>query len=473
MILITLQYMLLRRDAGVYKTGISAIYIILIIVLGMFLGIIMLQNEKHRYEVYSLIITVYSILALSLNSVMVARTLTDNDITMCNIAMGARDKDNGEPFIRMKNLSVALTHNYPLVMGINAASNYLAVDSYHQLSGFTKIGYAKVGDRMSDYGGTLFTDALLGIDEVISCEAVNEKLYKYENTYKNYSVYKNIYQYDLGILIKNKNKLPDNAVDMVVDPFTYQNILAKQLLGEEILKTGMASGNEINVTINDESVLYIYSEQADGFESVTVHNVCTGDEHIYELSKSGWMNGILELGVYKDAVIQIQVQSRKDAGKISYALLPLKHFRETVPVYCDNYKMTVCGNSLNISLTGADSGDCLYIPAYHDNGWRAKVDGQRVQIEEFADYFMAIPLREGINEIKLSFTPTGFWLGVIVSLFGVLFLVITWKFPIAGKRERLNNGILFLDRVLFAILMLLFYVIPVLFLIKRIFQVIL
>ena len=470
LILNTLQYLLLRSDAeDRYKDKIPAVFIIAIILIGVALGLGLLRNGRGRYENYVLITTVYSIMALSLNSIIVPGTVDSSYIAMSNEAAADRGYENGDPFMRMKCLGGKLSHNYPLVMGVNSASDYLAVDGRKQLDGLRNLGYAKVGDRMSSYGGTLFTDALLGVNEAISCESVNDTLYQYERTYKNYSVYHSIYQYGQGILIKGENKPALDTAGADEDPFTYQNRLAKCLLGKELFTTETLSGREVNVRIDEESVLYLYSDQVSSFDSVVVRDVQNRDEYVYELSEPEWNIGILELGTYKDTDVNVRVHTKENIDKISYALLPLQHFKEMEPEYCDNYNVVNRGNSLHISLKGAKNGDGLFLPIYHDNGWKARVNGRIVSIEEFADYFITVPLQDGTNEITLFFVPEGLKLGVIVSLIGVLILAITWKFPITYEWGKIGRTILFLDRVVFVVLMMVFYVIPILFMVKKVF----
>ena len=57
-----------------------------------------------------------------------------------------------------------------------------------------------------------------------------------------------------------------------------------------------------------------------------------------------------------------------------------------------------------------------YIP--YDEGWRAYVDGEEVDVEETGDGFLAIWPDAGQHEIVLRFVPQGFKLGLLISICG-------------------------------------------------------
>ncbi len=467
--LMTGQYLLLKSDAdSVYKDGVSAFSIILLVVFSVIFGMGMLRVGRHRYDILAVIVAAYSVITLALNIVITVGSVDDSYVTMGNEA--AADYDGSDdPLIRMKSLDALLCHNYPLIVTCCSASNYLVANSQRQEERLWEMGYAQTGYRMSDYGGTLFTDALLGVDEVISGKAVDETLYGYEKTYGDYSIYKNLYRYGEGIRVKGK--LPGKAAEGE-SPFDYQNRLAESVLGDGALleiSEAQGGGEEISLTVDDQSVLYLYSEQAAQFERVTVRNMDTGEERVCESpALGGWMNGILELGTYENAALQIQVQANVPINRILCAVMPLQRFSENTPAYCDDYRITRQGNSLHISLAGAEQAEYLLVPLYHDPGWRAVVNGRAVPIGEFADYLIAVPLEQGVNEITLSFAPRGLVPGMIVSLLGVLLTAVGGKFHFREDRRWPERILLALDRALLVLLLLIFYVIPVLFLLIRV-----
>lgn len=71
------------------------------------------------------------------------------------------------------------------------------------------------------------------------------------------------------------------------NPFIYQNQI------------------EISVEVGEESVLYLYTEQGEALDTVTVINLNTGEKEIFKLPEWGWMNGISELGTWEDVSLKI------------------------------------------------------------------------------------------------------------------------------------------------------------------------
>lgn len=456
---------------SVYKGEISAVVIILIIGVSVIGSSGLFLIKKERYEKCVFLLIIFSIIALASNTIFVFGTKGNTYISMLGAAAENVDDNNSNPLIRIKSLDAGLSHNYPLVMCKSAVSNYLAINSFRQIGEIIRMGYAKVGHRLSDYGGTLFTDALLGTGEVIiRGEDTNESIYQYETSYGDYDIFRSLYRYEQGIKLHNFwSGIDDNEGN----PLIHQNQIAKEVLGQELLEVTTGQGNDINIDIKEESILYLYAEQEKAFKTITVTDLNSGNEKILELPESGWMNGILELGTWENTSLKIQIQSREEIGEVFCALLPMQNFITHEPDYCESYTVSRVGASLHISLQGAKEGEYLFLPLYHDSGWKCIVNDQQTRIEEFISYFILIPLQAGSNEIVLSFAPVGLLPGMILTLSGVLLLAINCKHPIKTEWETVNNVLLILDEAVFGIILLVFYIIPVFFLVRVLIQAVL
>ena len=360
---------------------------------------------------------------------------------------------------RIKSLDVELSHNYPMIMRRNAVSNYSGVNSAKQLDGVVNLGHARVGYRMSDYGGTLFSDALLGVREVISREDVNKNLYEYQVSYGDYDVYRSLYSYKQGIKVRPGNELNGN-------PFARQNQLARQVLGKELMDIIIAEGSEAEVEIDDKSVLYLYASEEELFEEVTVSDEKTGEIHRLIMPESGWMNGILELGTWENTKLTVRIKSKNPVQEFYCAVLPLKRFIENEPEYFDGYVENQHKAEWEAELKGASEGDYLFLPLYHDEGWKCVVNDRETDIGEIADVFMGIPLQEGDNRIKLSFLPPGLRMGILITILGVMVLPAALLLSVDEKWKEGSKILLVMDKIVFTVLLLIFYVIPVVFLVK-------
>lgn len=459
------QYNLLKGDmTDVYKKGVPAIAIILIVAVNIAGGI--LCRKEKIYEKLLLVIIILQ--SFTLTETMIIPTI-DRDNSFFSIGSEAAEQesaDNSNPIVRLKSLDVTLSHNYPFIIQKNASSCYLNVNSTKQMAGSRRLGYAKVGYRISDYGGTLFSDALLGMKEAISSVEVNKDLYEYQNTYGDYSIYKCLYGYGQGIRFKNAASVEDNY-DIEENPFLYQNRIAEELVGSELLDVTFSDGNEAALSIGEKSIVYLYADTEKSFETVKVTDTNTKEEYTLVLHESGWMNGILELGTWENAALTIQITAKEPVGEVSYAVLPLQRFIDNEPEYFENYMINRRYSTLSISLDEAKGSEYLFLPVYHDNGWKCSVNGQKTKIEDFAHFLMAIPLQEGKNEIKLSYVPVGLYSGMLLSVLGIILFIIFCKYPMQNEYERAGRVLWILNELLFAALMVLFYFMPIIFFVKE------
>ena len=188
-------------------------------------------------------------------------------------------------------------------------------------------------------------------------------------------------------------------------------------------------------------------------------------------SESGWIDGILELGVWENASLTIEISAEESVQQILCAVLPIQEFAEHPPVCVDHYMAEADDNSIKISLDNADAGKFLFLPVYHEPGWSCSVNGSKIEPEEVGDYFLTVPVEDGHNDIALTYTPPGRWTGLVLSVLGVLLTGIVAFSKniveaIGSERFRPAGRILFfLDEMLFGVLMAVFYLIPFLFLV--------
>ncbi|NLA81728.1 MAG: YfhO family protein, partial [Clostridiaceae bacterium] len=74
----------------------------------------------------------------------------------------------------------------------------------------------------------------------------------------------------------------------------------------------------------------------------------------------------------------------------------------------------------------ADKEGYLLISMPFDPGWKAYINGQEVEIRSLDQALMAIPVKEGHQELFLTFLPQGFNEGLLVSsaALGLLILIL-------------------------------------------------
>lgn len=113
-------------------------------------------------------------------------------------------------------------------------------------------------------------------------------------------------------------------------------------------------------------------------------------------------------------------------------------------------------------ISGTVEGEgVLFLPAASIAGWRAEADGREVEISELFGGFLGIALPEGVHQVRFSFQPPGFLLGVAFTAVGAL-LWLLGGFYEKTEKKQIGTQILYSLYVLIAAAaILLVYVLPI------------
>ena len=93
----------------------------------------------------------------------------------------------------------------------------------------------------------------------------------------------------------------------------------------------------------------------------------------------------------------------------------------------------VTDNSLKGSVN-LDEGQLLFTTIPYDEGWKAYVDGEKADVEEIGDGFLALWLSPGEHEVVLKFIPDGFVIGLLISITG--WIIFAGILIIKHKKQR-------------------------------------
>lgn len=447
------------------RNAISIPMIIIVVLLSACIGVSVLWVRGTEYGVLVLVSAVAISLSMMGNKITPITDMSDSGVLSYN---EIRDQEESSPVLnRTKMLSAFVSQNYPLYLQKSAIGNYNASEATAQIESMTDIGYAEIGYRMSDYGGTIFSDALLGIKEAIGTEADSE-LYTAKVQYGDNVIYLSKYTYEDGILIQQNW---DETVIGNENPFVWQKAMAESVLGTELLTLYETKTDTLDIRVDEESILYCYVPGALQPEvtinKIIVTDLDTGHQTEKVFHESGWENGIVSLGIYNGQNLQISFDKSEEVDTIFLAVLPLNKLEEYQPSYAGNFHYTAGGHSMNINLTDASEGDRLFLPIYHDRGWRCYVNDREIEIDTFLTGSMVIPLAEGDNDIRLVFYPKGLKEGILCSVLGIILFTILYGFSmIKWSRLQISNRFITNCTVgIWAIFMITYYIVPILFLI--------
>lgn len=93
--------------------------------------------------------------------------------------------------------------------------------------------------------------------------------------------------------------------------------------------------------------------------------------------------------------------------------------------------LRLSGDKIEIKTNSAKDGFLKIIEAY-DIGWHAKVDGIKAKVEKLEGFMMKINVPKGEHSVILEYKTPGALTGLLLSLFGILFLILVM---IYGKKR--------------------------------------
>ncbi|MDQ0428707.1 putative membrane protein YfhO [Planomicrobium stackebrandtii] len=223
-----------------------------------------------------------------------------------------------------------------------------------------------------------------------------------------------------GVVLKN----PETASPLPSEssPLPY-SIRTEQSDFEDgtLTVTGDSGGLDLlmNNTFSTEEDLYIsfhlVKESPDGLYPLTVNG--------YETSRKS------NLSVYKTFVDDLTI--RVPAEDLIRIRVPTGRYKLTeLEVYRENYQVLAAeaaetdhssnfrwsGSRLEASYENVENARFLVLPIPYEIGWRAKVNGETVEVLEANYAFIALPADSGNNHIELAYRPPYFYSSLAISI---------------------------------------------------------
>jgi uncharacterized membrane protein YfhO len=393
--------------------------------------------------------------------------------------------DSFELPYRIKDKDDRLYYNYPLILNYPSLSTWAHLTPQDQTLAYRYLGYNESGARLSDDGGTLFSDMLLGVKYVLSSEKLNE-----HNTV--YSVAKNRYEYKtdgdiisqyelvntlpfVQLLDKDTDISEINADDLVA---AQNEIYKKFFMGEDyegqlltklsITRTPVADNSVLHIKIPStslaqETALYLYVEntkdayifsRADWQENETKYTK-DPDAFIAEFGtplKNGFNDMGIEYNTTKDYYIYAPNTNSANIYAAGLRTADLGIVAQTAfarnPNLADEIKNTFENTAAGVKFKiTAGENQQAFIPMTYLNGMTAKINGKTVTVKKALTSFIALDLVDGENEIELIFMPDQYYWGLGITIFSVLTLI---AFVLLNKRFNFTNN-KFVQTVIFSI----------------------
>lgn len=359
--------------------------------------------------------------------------------------VGAALAKESDVFHKVKIADASLDSNYPLIADVSSYSNYLHLMTKEQIALSRAFGYSQIWTRISDTGGTLFSDALLGYSYVVHQKEARMTADLEAGAYEDYRetehfiVRKNPYVYGPGLRLDlDSYRKLDQTISSNV--FENQNKLSQALFGADFFDTWTetfadekASETLIyRIPVEEKGILYFYSKELSGAEiwvngnrlPIPSHADLHGTRYL-----SDYNNGILTLGCFAGEEVEVELhQTCYDTGipkQIQFAVLDLEAFMDSVQRGRGGEVSYELGKHSCRLKAFAQQEEFLLLPVNADGGWHCSINGKEEGIAPLYGNLMLIQLKQGENEILLSYTPRGLSKGAAVTFLALL-LSLAW-----------------------------------------------
>lgn len=402
---------------------------------------------------------------------------------------------NTDVFHKTKLADASLNNNYPLITKSCSFSNYTHLVSQEQIDFNKALGYSQNWTRISDTGGTLFSDALLGYQTTFHTTLAGKQgweyqsdiydLYQFIEQSSRFASYANNYNYSPGLTV-SQTALDAYHATTFKNPFELQNALANLFFDETmftITEYEVFDEENIYFDVTGNGIVYLFSDDLkDAIISINGLDVPVPD-FFYGITDntfpSFYHKGILGLGCYSDEAVEINIRHQDWAeniqqSHITVAIMDLDRFKKTTEEKTADCQYTVTSTGLNISVTATEP--CLlYLPLYIDQGWECKLNGKECSLQSLSNTYMMIPLNKGRNMVELTYQPIGMFTGITVSLLSLLIL-IGWcassrllpQCACIGKiYQCISVAAYFVFGFIFLFYMILVYIIPIIYTLIR------
>jgi len=381
------------------------------------------------------------------------------------------------PFQRIKNTDHSLRYNYPLVIGCSAVSNYVPTNTAEQVVLNRFLGYSQDWVKLSDNGGTAFSDALLQMNQLIKRENslqnwqvnhTDSSLYQVSNTIDGYTLYESINQYPELMWVSNES-VQTAAQNVADNPFYNLNELSRVFFNRDFYETWQEpldgiteKGLKYEIDITGRKGIYIFFKNTGSVEirvNKQVVQLPTYADEENTLYPTDYVHGVVCLGYYQDELVEVEIVPKGDAevtGLTYFGVEDLDAFIEsTKDVGGSNIESLKIGEKTVELKAKVEQDGYIYLPMYADTAWRCKVNGEQERIYRLENALCLVPVHKGDNIIKMHYFPVWQKQGIIITFIAtiLLFLYLFFEKKYTVTMEKISG---FLGAILYPILVIVF-----------------
>lgn len=383
--------------------------------------------------------------------------------------------DDNESFYRVNTSRKLFDVNLVGAMGYNSLGHYTSLTDEDYMFMMKQMGYSSYWMEVGPYGGTELTDALMNVKYRIVKKEVADSEPVFTN--ETYSIVRNDWYLPLGAV--TSADLSGSLLEPNTRAFDQQMIFEMLFNTDEKLITEynyihrnkiVDPPSPVNAYAfkreeNTEETYFDYVITVKG--SQTLYFDCFNDlsnaltEPINDSCKivvngatkvqnypTKDNNGLQNLGEFKDETVTVKVILKKDIDVRSFGIFGLDtELLSEKLAGLSTVNIKEDGSKLKGSIEASDGQKCILSVPCND-GLTVKINGKAVDTQHVFSDLISFELKDGNNDIEISFKPKGFMLGLIVSLIGiamtVFYAVKIKKYEPAKELTTIMNALLML-----------------------------
>lgn len=356
----------------------------------------------------------------------------DDNYSLANTLTYENELDD-DSFYRVKTDSKIMHYNLIGALGYDSLSHYTSLTSESYMFTMKRLGYTSVWMEIGSSGGTELTDAFLSVGYEMSESGGEYTLEPLEN------------KLPLGIISLSDcvgEEIPEDLTRAEVQQYVFEKAFDtdEQLIYEAEPDEGEYDFCDGRYEIS-ENEIFVYRYKVSGnmslyfdcFDELTnnlsepIYNsfsVRVNGSYVSSSYPVSTNNGVLKLGEFEDETVVIQVTALQNVSCASFGVFGLD--TDLLSEKCeaaDTIGLSEIKNGLSGSFTADEDCSALLAVPYSE-GFKIKVNGETVSYTKALSGFIAFDLPAGECDIKITYKPKGFTVGISLSAAGLLLLAV-------------------------------------------------
>lgn len=375
-------------------------------------------------------------------------------------------KRNNDYFVRTENLN-PIVSNDGMTFNLNSISQFSSVRNTDSSGALNSLGYLSSGTNLNlKYSNnTLLADSIFGIRYLLTKDILNRFGYTEFKKSGNFSSYQNQYAASLGVLTPSKistekfhssqlenQKILANYLSNQSNNYFTVNFLEKPIFHNSAMTIKIDSykwtvtrenaSEKIAMTFKTtipakQQAYYILEAETDDETNdvqLTINNQTISKRY----SESG---KYYDLGYYeKETEIEFTVvfpnREQVELYPPKIALLDIESYQNTMSIIQKNaVDFKVYKNKAKANYHALEDAT-LFLSIPYNQGWSVKIDGKITPIKRLFNGFLGVDVPKGKHNIELVFIPSGFKIGAICFVSGVV-IFIGWEILIKRRKGKL------------------------------------